>query len=552
MNNSKVFIGVAILFVIVSASPKLCTETATINWQAVSPPPLSGQEELLGEISPTFKLNDVDYTLWSVASSDGKRIAWAEGKVGKPWIALCNGQRLGPLFERESPPEPPEIFFSEDSRRLLVKGTAYEKGEFKSGEFVALLDGEDQKKDYGILLDAMLSPDGRNLLIVSTNGTFINGQRAGGPVDLGGFAPPKTLAAQLYALFSSGASNRLGYIFQRGQQWIVSMDGQEQIVDDPKISSVSFASYGRFELVVHRSDKRFFIINGSEGPAFDVLGRLVFSSDGKHYAYVGIRGKVSSLSGRGKGTTTLVVDGKELEYPLNIRGNRGDMTTGHISLSSSLHGISDPIFSEDGLHIAYSVGASKINIIRDGQRDPLLFDMSDVELAFSPDGTHWACLGLQERKLVEVRDGTIVGTFESLGKDVYPSALTWSPDGQRTAFVAHNYNLIWVVADGKPSKQYKIRDFKVTKPIFSPNGKHWACIVHNAKVKPGGNYGSLVLIDGAEGKPYDDVVEVGGGKKDKPYYSELNKDSLFFQDDETVVYVAREGRKFYRVTHRLS
>jgi len=59
------------------------------------------------------------------------------------------------------------------------------------------------------------------------------------------------------------------------------------------------------------------------------------------------------------------------------------------------------------------------------------------------------------------------------------------------------------------------------------------------------------LIDGQERKAYDDVVGIGK-KEDLSYLTAYLKDSLFFLDDETVVYVAREDRKFYRVTCRLS
>jgi len=56
------------------------------------------------------------------------------------------------------------------------------------------------------------------------------------------------------------------------------------------------------------------MIDGKEDPAFNVLGRLVFSSDGRHDAYVGISGIVSSRTGRGKGTTALITYGKKGVY----------------------------------------------------------------------------------------------------------------------------------------------------------------------------------------------------------------------------------------------
>jgi len=563
MSKGNAFFAVAILFFSFSQGPPLCPQTATVNPQATPAPFWTAQEELLGETSPDFKADDIDYTLFSIASPDGKRIAWAEGRAGnRPWLVQENGQPIGPLFEREDPPTPPGIFFSDDSRHLLVKGHAYLKGEFKVGEFTVLLDGTDQKKDYGVLLDALFSPDGQTLMIVSEKGVFLNGQRIFEPFDLGGFAGAGPWQESNPELFmTSRAPGHLGYIFtlKRAEQFIVLRDGDKKIIEDPAISSVSFASFGRFELVIHRNNKWSYLIDGEEGPAFDVLGRLLFSSDGKHYAYGGISGQVSAWTRRSKGTTMLITDGNKLEYQIKIRGNWPDPASSPISLMSCNQGISDPVFSSDGLHMAYSVADEvelaelnekrivAIRVIRDGRKDPLFFEMKPVEMAFSPDGTHLACLGFQGEKLVEVRDGTVTGAFESLGEYISPSALTWSADGQRTAFIAHVGNHIRVVTDGVPGKEYQIRDFWPTKPVFSPNGKHWACVIRDTKIRRGGVYGSFVLIDGQEGKAYDDVVRIGRLEGES-----YIKDSLFFPDDETVVYVAREGHKFYRVTCRFS
>lgn len=69
---------------------------------------------------------------------------------------------------------------------------------------------------------------------------------------------------------------------------------------------------------------------------------------------------------------------------------------------------------------------------------------------------------------------------------------------------------------------------------FSPDGHHSAYTVHLRN-------NSMVVIDGQEGKLYDDVI--GGGFRDTANGSD--------SPQHVFVYIAREGRKFFRVTQLL-
>lgn len=74
--------------------------------------------------------------------------------------------------------------------------------------------------------------------------------------------------------------------------------------------------------------------------------------------------------------------------------------------------------------------------------------------------------------------------------------------------------------------------------IFSPDSRHVACVVHGGLTKDK----STVVFDGREGGPYDSVL---GGVFRRNASAEGRPSSEF-------VYIARERRKFYRVTQPLA
>ena len=96
-------------------------------------------------------------------------------------------------------------------------------------------------------------------------------------------------------------------------------------------------------------------------------------------------------------------------------------------------------------------------------------------------------------------------------------SFTVSPDGRRVAYAARMGGKRMVVVDGAEGKLYD----NVAAPIFSPGGK---------RVAYGALMGDkrLVVVDGAEGKLYDGI---GKG------------DPIFNPDGKRVAYGARMGNK---------
>ena len=203
------------------------------------------------------------------------------------------------------------------------------------------------------------------------------------------------------------------------------------------------------------------------------------------------------------------------------------------------------------IHLAYwAKGRKERVLIVDGQRK---FEFKELlgGPQFSPDGQHIAYVDWSNGGFVGTLDGKSVAeskapgyhTF-SLGK-YFAEQITFSADSQRLAYVVvsggENY---WegatkrakrrVVVDGHEDELYDNFGIDLS---FSPDSRHLACIVHGGVKKDK----STVVIDGREGGPYDSVL---GGAFQRDAGTDGGTSVEF-------VYIAREARKFYRVTQPL-
>lgn len=316
------------------------------------------------------------------------------------------------------------------------------------------------------------------------------------------------------------------------------------------------------------------VVDEKAGQAFESVGRPVFSPDGTHIAYVAMRKKNSEV---------LVVDGK---------------------VQTEFQAAHHPVFNPDSQHVAYSVKRDKNRelVIEDGKERPEFVEAR--EPIFSPDSKRLAYLAKHEKEWRVIIDGK-----EELdpGAEVF-HAMHFSPDNEHFEYVAiHEWHLqdqaksakgskVWVRRDGKtsgpftcpnPGMHYEnisepfveyvlesqdrrrfalvighrginnlngrttraqgcaIVDGQVGKmydtldidPMFSPDGAHFAYTLRGGV----GENKSAAVVDGQEGKLYDDVI--GGAFRDATDSGSPAQHAF--------VYIAREGRKFYRVTQPL-
>jgi hypothetical protein len=123
-------------------------------------------------------------------------------------------------------------------------------------------------------------------------------------------------------------------------------------------------------------------IAGAEQPALDRLGALVFSADGRHWAYTGGRGPEH----------VLIRDG--IEQVLD-------------------DAIADPVLSPAGDRIALVPRAPPARLIVDGREHVFSLLLPDT-FAFGRDGRHWAVLAgsSAERRLYFAVDGALGPSFD--------------------------------------------------------------------------------------------------------------------------------------------
>jgi len=464
-------------------------------------------EELLGEISSETPLDQLFFTF----SQDARRVAWKE-KRGKKWVVVVDGQA---------------------------------------------------QREYDQIAFFTFSPDGQRLVYAARMGTnwlcVLNGEE--GPafdsVDMPTFSPD---------------SRHLAYGTKRGKMWVMILGGQP-VGPEVEYSRQPFFRYSKFSpdgqrlaYPLYSSRKGLTVVlDGKEGPLFDKITGLVFSSGSRRLAYTGVRVK-SGWKEKSLGTVVVETqEGQVFEGPppweasvlassllaksVLFFEDARFLTSASIYLgdprklevSPGGTGVSVPVFSPDGQRIAYAAcrGAEDEVMMINGEPGPR-FEAIRTLPVFSPDGEHVAYLAAERKKnAVEVVDGTKVRVVPFRESDNFAGQVTFSPDGRHLAYVLGDCGAQFiagktrqarrrVVLDGTEGKEYDV--LSVSNLRFGPDGRHLAYAVAGAdKAK------SFVVLDGLEGKPYDG----------------LYTDSMHFSGPAEIAYVAREGRRLYRVVQRI-
>ena len=143
----------------------------------------------------------------------------------------------------------------------------------------------------------------------------------------------------------------------------------------------------------------------------------------------------------------------------------------------------------------------------------------------SPDGAHVACTVSRDGHKFVVLDGREQKAYLDIPQDPLTEAgrrtqLKFSPDGARLAYVAErDKDSFVVVVDGVEGKAYD--DITVGAPVFSPDSRRVAYIARR-------NGKECVVVDGLEGKFYDYVTSTP---------------ISFSADSKHLAYPARQGGK---------
>jgi len=349
--------------------------------------------------------------------------------------------------------------------------------------------------------------------------------------------------------FFSPDGKHLAYKAKRGpNKWVMVLDGEagpefEDITKGPFFSPHN----GRLAYEVLQGAKCFVVLDGKAGPEFDAvpfprgkskgspqwgssLGNVFFSPNGQHVSYVARRGQ-----------KLVVIQDEQTgpEFPFIVAG---------------------PIYSSDSQHAVY-LGWEKnaISVILDGKTLKKI-PVSDGRPLYTEPGreatvdrqTVWDATG--ELAAVPLLWPVLFGgEFFSVlaAKEVnFVEHVTFSGDGQRLAYVVGHGGRTFDGAEGSRARRQLVLDDRegpqydadaLLDLTFSPRGDHFAAEVHKT------DKGSFVVVDGQEGKPYDELL----GSKWREGWDVRIASTLRFEGENSITYLAREGRKFYRVTQPL-
>jgi hypothetical protein len=507
-------------------------------------------EEFLGELS---RETEPPSEFVSIA---GTRFA-ARAKRGNKWVLIVDGKEGSPV---DDIPAAPTI--TPEGRHVIWIAK-------RAHGYVPLIDGEELGPSFEDL-------DGIAIVLGSHDALANHayaGRRGGNwhmivdAVEGPGFSA-------MHRPVMSPDGKRVAYAAMKANtRWSMVVDGQS----GPEFEALSlpvFSPDGRQVAYMAKRDNKhhLLMLNGIEGPVYEEMICFFFSSDGKHLAYSARRGKKAYVVFDGKegpgfddvGRPSFTPDGKHLVYRA-LRAKRWTLL-----VDAKEQGPFDDVgpfaFSPDGGLAYWAQHDNAWRVVADGSSGTAVQEYISGP-AFSPRGRHMAYVGYRDGYFVVVQDSQIVGQYEvpkssrrlytraepgnnlavgtskSLRVD-FVESLTFSPNGQRLAYVLGSGGRQFaggqtthakrrVVVDGRAGDEFDT--FGITDLTFSPGSEHVAYVVKGGAGDNGEK--QMVVADGLKGKLYDTVMGLAIVESLAPR--------------SAVIYFARDGRKFYRVTHWL-
>jgi hypothetical protein len=286
---------------------------------------------------------------------------------------------------------------------------------------------------------------------------------------------------------TSPQGGHLATITRKGSRKVVMIDG----VAGPKFDEVLTPS---LPYVDPRGPEAEAKAAGTVVPNLYPVTAVIFSKDGKHFAYLGRQSEEWVFIEDNKELLRLpkvANDGNYLGYRMQFTGNDGrhllfarsgfngyelwvdgQKWPGYFSSGGGgSEGTVDPIISPDGNHVAYvaQIDRDKRALILDG-KDTGYFG---YDLRFTPDSQHLICTAQTPKGMALLVDGKsrfsarqILAVYQAPAGDRIGVVLDHKyPDGSTGQFL---------LMDGKPVEASLGQQVK--RVVFSPDGKRYAAI----------------------------------------------------------------------------
>ena len=289
------------------------------------------------------------------------------------------------------------------------------------------------------------------------------------------------------------------------------------------------------------------VVDGKEGPPFDIVGGFRFSSDSRRFAYAGA--DVNQGFGKQKAVSRVVIDGaagSPIEGPQissllknAVSGKTVSLIKGYLrSLATEAHGVTSPVFSPDAARVAYGARREKDAevVMLDGEAGPA-FPSIVAGPVFSPDNRHVAfAISVTGAKALVI-DGDTIGRGPATDTDFITDLTSPRTTGglptSASPAAASTRTVILACAAARVRRWRCRSEYDMCPYLgqlrFSSDGKHVTYVV--AGLPEGPRKVAFLVVNAREGKRYDDIF---GPPR-------------FDDDGRTITYVAQSGRRFYSV-----
>lgn len=342
-------------------------------------------------------------------------------------------------------------------------------------------------------------------------------------------------------LVISPDGQRVAFPARVGRQWIMvvqSRDGEQRSRLWDGLAETTWSDDGRhLAYGAQRGERWQVVLDGEASRAWERLQRdsLRVSRDGERLLYVAIE----------RGEAYVVVDGRVLgpydevsEMNINPDGSHTGFIAregGEESVFIDERAVGSPnasasslTFSDDGSSWAYiSRGDDGSScVVQDGRYGPQVDSIVAGSLVFSSDGQHLGYVARAHGSFVVVIDDKVGPAFEEVEGPVFGSSdgswgylgrwggltrivvngrevrkeqwaggLRISPTGNDVAYIAERAERTVIV---HPGGEAPFDVVVVDSLVFSPDGRHWACLVGDASTRE-----AFVTIDGDRQRPFD-------------------------------------------------
>jgi hypothetical protein len=447
------------------------------------------KEELIVAVPSGSELKD-----WTAREN---HVAWIEGKAGA-WIVRFDGKQQGGTFEDIS-----TIAISPDGAHLHFIGK-------RNGMEVHVVDGQDRSPQYTSVTNLVFQPHGDSIAYSACTEKkkcrlFVDEKPQGAEYE------------DIIRPHYSSDGKRLAYFARRNKIWIAIVDGKQIGPDLEEFGHWGFshdASHFYSAAWVKGEKKWTYLVDGAEGPGFDAISPLAFSSDSKHFAYSGADSHPGFKKQKTSGT--VVLDGKPLaSYEgkglsgswTGLGGSYELMATGPRDFDADFHGVSNPGLDTKG-NLIYAARRDKGDVVvMQGDQAGPSFDDIVSGIAYTDDGAHFAYVARRGNSLVEVRTTQPGLTFPTSAQVDGVSWIELSEDGAHMSYELVRGGRYFkagysgrarrtVVVDGQLGKEYNALGIFPVR--FSEDRRHYYFGVEGAEAKR-----VLIVVDGQESKLYD-------------------------------------------------